>query len=141
MIQKIPEMLDMPVYIYFRLNIFMNAITWKAKKIPHTYKNPALHVLDSAYEPTSCIDWIVSFLVVCMGFVQKRVFQLHWPYISSIIFHHIEGTTHSVTMIINLLWSEGLTPGHSGSLGWGHCASSFPMCKLSVSSKNVTKYP
>lgn len=113
----------------------MNAITWKKRKIPNTSENPALHSLDSTYQPTRYIDWI-AFLA-CMGFVQKSVFQPHWPYISPTIFHHIEGTTHSVMMIIHLRRSEGLVHGHLGSLSWGHYANSFPMCKLSVSSKNI----
>lgn len=68
-----------------------NHMKEKKKKIPHTSESPALHILESVYEPTICIGWILSFLVACMGFVQKSVFQLHWPCILPIIFHHMEG--------------------------------------------------
>lgn len=79
MIQKIPKILDMPVYI-FQTKYFHECNHMKEKKSP-TYENLALHTLDSTYEPISYINWVVSFLVAYMGFLHKSKFQLHWSYI------------------------------------------------------------
>lgn len=79
MIQKIPKILDMPIYIYFRLNIFMNVITWKKK--PNSYENLASYTLDSTYKLISCINWIACFLVAYADFLSCSKIQLQWGYI------------------------------------------------------------
>lgn len=79
MIQKIPKILDIHVYI-FQTKYFHECNHMKKKNL-NTYENPALHTLASTYKPTKYRNWIVSFLVTYMGFLHKSKFQLQRGYI------------------------------------------------------------
>lgn len=137
MIQKIPKILDMPIYIYFRLNIFVNVITWKKK--PNSCENLDLYTLDSSYKLISCINWIACFLVTYTDFLNCSEIRLRWGYISysvSIIFCHSEEIAWSVTMRIHFPWWESLIHSRWGFWSRGHYANCIVICtEIVVSSE------